>query len=333
MMDLVANLLLLLLIGMLTLLISSALAPLEALGWWAGWFGDQAVDMGAATPVGRRPAPRDGADHYLVYLSGIGSIAGNALYPDEAEFLQRLETALPRTVVIKDVFPYSVFNRALTGQRLFAWFWRMIYQCKLDGRRMLGNLINVRNLFQVIVSADNRYGPIYNYGSAEIILHGLLRQGYRVGSGAPVTLLGYSGGGQIALGAVTHLHTLLQAPIRVISLAGVMCADPGLRHVTHLYHLYGDKDSLHRIGGVVFPGRWRWMVRSPWNRALKAGKISFRGLGAIAHDNAGGYLDATTILPDGRSCLDHTVATITDLVASYVPPARTQTTPVLRRAA
>ena len=43
---------------------------------------------------------------------------------------------------------------------------------------------------QVLVSADRCYGPIYNFGTAEVIRDGLLRQGYRVGSGKPVTIIG-----------------------------------------------------------------------------------------------------------------------------------------------
>ena len=67
-------------------------------------------------------------------------------------------------------------NRALTGQRTFARIWRWILARKIAGRKLVGFLINVRNLWQVVVSADRRYGPMYNEGSAELFLAGLARK-------------------------------------------------------------------------------------------------------------------------------------------------------------
>ena len=45
--------------------------------------------------------------------------------------------------------------------------------------------------------------------------------------GEPITLIGYSGGAQVALGAVTYLKYALDAPIEVISISGVVSGNNG----------------------------------------------------------------------------------------------------------
>ncbi|CAA9367703.1 MAG: hypothetical protein AVDCRST_MAG93-8116 [uncultured Chloroflexia bacterium] len=300
----------------LMLLISGALAPLETLGWWAGWFGvapEQQPVTPAVTPADT--TTRTPAGHYLIFLSGIDSVSGESYAPREMQFVKRLHAELPDTEII-ELFPYSVTNRALTGQRLFARVWRWVLARRLSGESLVGALINARNVWQVIVSADKRYGPMYNEGSAELILAGLARSSYQLGSGTPVTILGYSGGGQIAAGAAPQVKSVLQAPLVVISLAGVLSSDPGLSSIEHLYHLYGERDHVQRIGHIIFPGRWRITRNSSWNQAVAAGKITFMSMGPMKHTGAGGYFDAACKLPDGTDFLTATATRIASLVTS-----------------
>ncbi|MEZ4612043.1 MAG: hypothetical protein R2838_17660 [Caldilineaceae bacterium] len=44
----------------------------------------------------------------------------------------------------------------------FGGLWRWALRRKLDGPALAGMIINVRNAFQVWVSVDHRYGPIYS---------------------------------------------------------------------------------------------------------------------------------------------------------------------------
>lgn len=286
----------LVLLGLVTLfLVTSAIAPLEALGWWAGWRGGE----GPEEPV--PPIPSE-ASHFVVYLAGISALAGDMLAAEEDRFLDGLQVRLPASAVVRDVFPYSVTNTGLNGQRAFAWFWRRLERHRL--RRpgaFLGFLVNLRNAFQVAVSADGRYGPIYNYGVAEEILAALRRAGYREGSGVPVTLLGWSGGAQIALGATPFLVRALDARISLVSVGGVMAAHPGLDRIHHCWHLFGDRDRIQRMGYLMSPGRWPMAVGSPWNRALLAGRITEIRMGAVFHRFPGNYFDDTCFLPDGTS--------------------------------
>jgi len=313
---------------LLWILLSALLSPLESLGWWAGWFGESAYkwegeadladDPAAAVTDESAPGATDeaGRAYFVVFLTGIAGVAPEVLLPEEQLLVQKLRERLSDAAIVDDIFPYSVTNRALTGQRVFAWFWRYALQRKEKGGR-LGFVINIRNLFQVLVSADRRYGPIYDRGTAQLILQGLRRHGYQFGSGKPVYLLGYSGGGQISVGAVPYLKQQLAAPIYVISLAGIISADPGLMEVEHLYHLRGHNDKVERLGRLICPGRWPLMQHSYWNQALQRGSISIIDMGPMTHNGLGAYLDVESTLPNGHSYLDETVDTLVQLMRQH----------------
>jgi len=302
------------------LLIAALLSPLEALGWWAGWFRGL-DDTPPAEETLPPPAPIPAARRYVAYLTGVASAAEGVHLPREQRFLEALAARLPDTVLIGDIFPYSITHRALTGQRVFAWFWRYAFSRKTQGSPV-GFLINLRNFFQVLVSADSRYGPIYNQGGASLIVNALRRHGYPFGSGTPVTLIGYSGGGQICLGAVPYLKAIIGAPVTLISLGGVLCSDPGVAEVERLYHIQGSRDWVQRIGAVVFPGRWPLLPNSTWNRARAQGRVQIIRPGPFKHTGKGGYLDAETRLPDGRTCLEATLDTVAGLIRQCPAPHR-----------
>lgn len=301
-------------IAALALLVGGLLSPLETLGWWAGWFGLGDTELALA----EREPPADPAKmrHFLVFLTGVHSVSGQTFARREQDLLRELHLRVPDSVVV-EVFPYSVTNRALTGQRVFSWFWRWALSMKLSRRTLAGVaglVINLRNLWQVAVSADRRYGPLYNQGSAELILGALVARGYEVGSGLPVTLIGYSGGGQVAVGAAGHLHEMLSCTVRVISLGGVISSDPGLAGVHRLYHLAGRRDMVQRLSYLFFPGRWPFVAYSSWNQAKAAGRVQQVDLGPMDHTGAGGYLDSRTFLEDSRSYLQATVDAIARIV-------------------
>ena len=302
----------LLLLVLLWLLLSALSAPFEALGWWAGWYGSPEMET-SEPPRDLKPVQKPESSRFIVFLTGIAGVRQEIYLPNEREFLKRLIDKVPDATLVDNIFPYSVINRALTGQRFFAWFWRYTLWRKEHGG-WVGFLINIRNLFQVAVSADFRYGPMYNQGSTELIIRGLKQHGYVVDSGRPVVLIGYSGGGQIALGAATYLHKQLNAPIRVIGLGGVMCSDVGLNHIEHLYYIRGTRDAVQRLGVILFAGRWPIFSRSYWNQAKANGKITEIDLPQMRHNGPGGYLDDHSFLENGQSYLDKTVATMVEIL-------------------
>jgi hypothetical protein len=66
----------------LLLFITAALAPLESLGWWAGWGGKPPEKRKLTEDEIRANESIPDADFYLIYLSGIGAISGTSI-PDE----------------------------------------------------------------------------------------------------------------------------------------------------------------------------------------------------------------------------------------------------------
>lgn len=309
-------------IGAILVLITATLSPFETLGWWAGWFGRTRRQKQAAMTVQETfnvKEPED-IDHYVVYLSGIGDISGETLEAKEKGFVDALAKRLPDGAIVKDVFPYAMNNNSLTGHRMFAALWRWIERRKLNGKELLSNLINIRNLFQVAVSADRRYGPIYNYGTAEVIRDGLLRQGYRAGCGKPITLIGFSGGGQIALGAALYLKPMLRAALQIISVGGVFADDPGFADIDHLYHIYSQKDFVPRLGTIFYAGRWPLLPYSPWNKARAEGKITMIPVGPMKHHGKGSYFDGKSYLENGQSHQEHIAEIVASLINSSTGP-------------
>ena len=293
---------LLLLVGM------ALLAPFESLGWWAGW---TKRELHPVLPLEEIPPTGEPAALYIVYLTAIGGISAD-LSSREKRFLRRLEEAYPeKVVIINDVFPFSATNNPLNGERPLAWLWQRMHNSRLGGKASaFAVLIFVRNLFQVAVSGDPRYGPIYNFGVARELTRSLIRHGYPPQSGIPIAVMGWSGGGQIAVGVAPYLHEALGAPVYVVSIGGVMSDDPGLDHVEHLYHLQSSNDPFPRITEVLYPGRWRIMRHSHWYRAEDADRITIIDPGPMRHTGKGDYLDRNTILSNGQSNLDRTIDVI-----------------------
>lgn len=289
---------------LIVLFLFLASGPLESLGWWADVGADAVPRTVAALLAEHRDSDQPPYPHYVVYLSGIGAIGGDSVPEEEQPLIDGLRDALPDVCLISDVFPYSVENRGLTAQRPLTGLWHWIEKARFKNpETAVGMLVNARNAIQLFVCADRRYGPTYNIGTAQQALDSLLRNGYVLGSNTPVTLIGWSGGGQIALGAAWFLASA-KIPVSVISLGGMLSDDIGLDRIEHLTHLYGTKDPLQRLGAILFAGRWPGAVGSPWTRAMKAGRITMIQLGPMQHNVTAHYFDPTTIAPDGRSYLE-----------------------------
>ncbi|EKQ68436.1 putative protease of the Abi (CAAX) family [Leptolyngbyaceae cyanobacterium JSC-12] len=304
---------------LVVVIVAGLLVPLEALGWWAGWYGDE-IDTNIDPGRLEEPIPANvQVRKYLVYLDGI-SQAQYQYIPEVERFLGELAAVLPDDIVIiRGLMPYSAFNKPLTEDRMLSFFWRFADRFQMEPSAgiigaLIGATINVRNILIVSVSADQRYGPIYNQSIAQTIYNSVIYHGYQHGSRVPITLLGYSGGGQMALGAAPYLKRSLKAPLDVISLSGVLSGNHNILELEHLYHVVGDKDLVEKEGPIMFPRRWGVMFLSYWNRAKRRGKISFISLGPVGHNAASGPYSTSAHLPDGRTHLEHTVEVVSGLI-------------------
>ena len=274
-------------LGVFALLVTAALAPLETLSWWAGWT-EQELDETAPT---KAPNPVPDGSIYIVYLSGVASISGKYLLRREEMFLRALGARLPNAVIIDDVFPYSPAGLPLLASpRLFDRLWRWIQKLDLQGHRtLLRILINFRNIYQVMVSADHRYGPIFSQGAAGVVESALKNAGYKPAKGAPIILIGYSGGAQVAAGAAPFLKARLGAPIQIMSIGGVVASDPGLVAVDGFHHFHGDRDRIEKLGAVMFAERWSLYANSHWNTAKREGRIKIHDIENMGHAGPKGY--------------------------------------------
>jgi hypothetical protein len=282
-------------------------SPFETLGWWAGWSRSRPPGpLSVAAPAGDGP--------FLAYLTGVAGFSGDFLSRRERGFLERLAARLPGVAIVDDVFPFSANNNPLDGDRLLRWLWVWLQRWRLRvPNNVFDVLIIMRNVAQTLVSADPRYGPVYNLGVARCLARSLTSRGHTVGQ--PVYLVAYSGGAQIGVGAAPYLRELLGGPVFMISLGGVLTDDPGIDAVEQLVDLKGDRDHLMpALGWLFFPGRWRIVPFSHWNRCLQAGRIRWRSCGPMAHIGAHDYFSRKATLSDGRSHADASA----DLVAEII---------------
>lgn len=312
------------------IVVLALISPLESLRWWVRdghevsslIAGMTAEDINAA----RASAPQ--SDHapqqFVVYLSGVGAVGGGERSNSKTElhFLNALAERLPGSRVTGDVFPYSVQNLGLSQRRGGSiWARAARGQSASSGFSLLPWIINLRNVFQVLVAADPRYGPTYGLGLAQVIWTSIRAKGYIPGSGTTVTVIGYSGGAQMALNAAWFLEGA-GVPMQIISMGGVFANHSAFDRLQRFTHVWGKKDLLHRLGYVYSPGRWRWFTQSAYNRAKAEGRVTHVCLGPMNHDAKKWYLDHRTIADDGRSYFDITVDTVVDFLEKTPPPQK-----------
>ncbi len=315
-------------VAVAALTVSLLLSPFEALGWWAGWYGEgleqpHEESKASYAAFGEHETP----DHFVVFLDGIANV-GARNYHDVEALLAGLAAACPRAVILGDVMPYSVLDvDLLSPVRPLAPFWKRMFNRKLEGKGgLIDFTINLRNLFQVLVAADQRYGNVFGRGEAQMMLNSLLARGYQAGSGMPITVIGYSGGAQIGLAAAPFLSRSLGAPLSMVSLGGVMASEAGLTYLDVMYHLEGSSDWVPKSGRLLVPGHWRILRGSYWNRLRRSGRIKWVEMGPMHHNGPGSYIDVDSYI-DGESHLTITIRTISDLLnhiaGLYVAAAHT----------
>jgi hypothetical protein len=286
------------------LLAEGLLARYEVMAYSARWRAP--VDqLPEGVPYARGADPDRPPDAYLVYLDGIGKRRVRDTR-DGGQLVKALLAGAPELRVLGQVQPYSPLADPLADRPVWAWL-----------RRHIGLLLFLHNVMQTFVAADHRYRPLYNRAVGSQIATQLRLAGYQPDSGVPVVLLSYSGGAQVATGAVRDLHTQLRSPLLVITLGGFHNGANDLTHAEHVHQLTSASDRIERVGTWIFPQRWRLFRRSGWNRARRAGKITVHRLDPATHLGPRSYISPEARLPDGRSYLDRTTDTVIALIRAY----------------
>ncbi|MEV4031552.1 hypothetical protein [Streptomyces umbrinus] len=283
------------------LIAEALLARYEVLAYGAGWRAP-VTELPEGVPYARGAAPDSPPDAYLVYLDGIGKRRVRDSR-DGGQLVKALIARAPELRVLGQVQPYSPLAAPLAERPVWKWL-----------RRRIGLLLFLHNVMQIFVAADQRYRPLYNRAVGSQISTQLRLAGYRPDSGIPVVLLSYSGGAQVAGGAVDELHTQLRSPLLLITLGGFHNGANDLTSAEHLHRLTSASDRIERVGTWIFPQRWPLLRGSAWNRANRAGKITVHRLDPATHVGPSSYVSPTAQLPDGRSHLDRTADTVIALI-------------------
>ncbi|MFC8662164.1 hypothetical protein [Streptomyces sp. NPDC057199] len=283
------------------LIAEALLARYEVLAYGSGWR-TPVTKLPEGVPYARGAAPDSPPDAYLVYLDGIGKRRVRDSR-DGGQLVKALIARAPELRVLGQVQPYSPLAAPLAERPVWKWL-----------RHRIGLLLFLHNVMQIFVAADQRYRPLYNQAVGSQISTQLRLAGYRPDSGIPVVLLSYSGGAQVAGGAIDELYSRLRSPLLLITLGGFHNGANDLTGAEHLHRLTSSSDRIERVGTWMFPQRWPLFRGSAWNRADRAGKITVHRLDPATHVGPCSYVSPTAQLPDGRSHLDRTADTVIALI-------------------
>lgn len=288
----------------LALIVEALLARYEVLAYSVGWR-TPVTQLPEGLPYARGAAPDRPPAAYLVFLDGIGKRHFHDSR-DGGRLVKALLDDAPELRVLGQVQPYSPLAAPLSGRPVWNWL-----------RRRAGLLLFLHNVMQTFVAADRRYRPLYNRAVGNQIATQLKLAGYQPDSGIPVVLLSYSGGAQVATGAVDELYTQLRCPLMLILLGGFHNGANDLTNAGHVHQLTSSSDRIERVGTWIFPQRWRVLRRTGWNRAVRAGRITVHRLDPATHVGPRSYISPTAMLPDGRSHLDRTADLVLELIRAH----------------
>ncbi|MFN9871911.1 MAG: alpha/beta hydrolase [Cyanobacteriota bacterium] len=266
--------------------------------FWEGWLDglptpDQlfapAADAGGVAVEGAAAPTR----RWLIYLDGIHQSASNHP-PRITEFLDLLQSRLaPDTELLRGLETYTVMPVSLQEDRGSRWFWQRLFALQESHPSSLvqgvcAALVQANNVIKVGISSDRRYGPILNYELALKISLRLSGAGFRPAAGGELVLLGYSGGGEMAMGVADDLRRLTRSPVRIITVCGVFSANQILDGVAAILMVVGTADPVAALGRLLYPGRLPWFRHSPWNRARQRGVVRRQVVAGMAHNGSRG---------------------------------------------
>lgn len=257
-------------------------------------------------PYARGALPDRPPDGYLVYLDGIGKRRFQDSR-DGGQLVRALIDAAPELRILGQVQPYSPLSHPLADRRA----WKFI-------RRRAGILLFLHNVMQIFVAADRRYRPFYNKAVGAQIAAQLRLAGYYPGSGIPIVLLSYSGGAQVATGAVDRLREdLLTPPVLLVAIGGFHNGANDLTGIAHFHQITSRGDRIEPLSTWLFPPRWPLWSTSPWNHAVRTGKVTVHWLDPSTHVGPNSYISPDARLPDGRTHLARTTDLIVDVIRDF----------------
>lgn len=265
--------------------------------FWNGWLGglpDPASLFGQADqPLAASAETSTATDRFVVYLDGIHQ-STEEHPPRVAALLAELGAQLPAgTALIEGVQTYTISPAELAADAGSRWFWRRLFALQESHPNPLvnwtcGALVQANNVIKVGISADRRYGPILNYELALKVAQRLVEAGLRQGSGQRIVLLGYSGGGEMAMGMADVLQVLCRCPVQILTCCGVFSGNQRLDQVAAIAMVVGSRDPVAALGPLLFPGRSPLLPLSNWNKARLGGRVKREVVAGMGHNGRRG---------------------------------------------
>lgn len=255
--------------------------------FWEGWL------AGLPQPEQIFAGPASPQRCYVIYLDGIHQLERDHP-PRVSTFLALLEARLQAdTRLVRGLEAYTVLPVALAEDAGSAWFWRRLFALQEHHpnglvQLLAAVLVQANNVIKVGISSDRRYGPILNYELALKICLRLAEVGFRRNSGSELVLLGYSGGGEMAMGVADYLRRLTGAPVRIISFCGVFSGNQVLDGVAAITTIVGSRDPVAAFGRVAYPGRSPLLPLSNWNRTIRSGQVRRATIPGMNHNGQRG---------------------------------------------
>ena len=260
--------------------------------FWNGWLGEL-PDPASMFAEQATSAAKPSARCYVVYLDGIHQ-STEQHPPRVAALLAELAAQLPAgTVLIEAIETYTISPAELAADAGSRWFWRRLFALQESHPNPLVSgtcaaLVQANNVIKVGISADRRYGPILNYELALKVAQRLVESGLRQDSDQRIVLLGYSGGGEMAMGMADVLQVICRCPVQILTFCGVFSGNQRLSQVAGIAMVVGSRDPVAALGQLLFPGRSPLLPLSNWNKARLAGGVRRQVVAGMGHNGRSG---------------------------------------------
>jgi len=297
--DLLALMQLLGTVALLLVPISGVISTSSQFAFWTGWLAGlpQPSTIFPAAPEGGQQASQN-KTCTIVYLDGIHQSEQD--HPPRVEaFLEQLQRRLPAHVrLLKGLETYTVTKARLADDTWGSWFWQRLFALQEHHPNsavstLCAVLVQANNVIKVGISSDRRYGPILNYELALKMGQRLAEVGFQPGPVGPdgpqeLVMLGYSGGGEMAMGVADYLRRICRCPVRIITFCGVFSGNQLLEEVSRIAMVVGSADPVAAFGRIAYPGRSPLLPLSNWNRAVGRGQVTRHWITGLSHNGARG---------------------------------------------
>ena len=236
--------------------------------------------------------------HYLVYLDGIHQ-SEECHPPKVTGFLEGPDGAIAEdTLLVKGIEAYTITNVGLRSTTFAGWFWQRLFSLQEHHPNGLVRLIcafsvQANNVIKVGISSDRRYGPVMNYELALKIARRLGVMGFHPSHAARVVLVGYSGGGEMAIGTAEILQQLCRVPVQVSTVCGVVSGNGSLDAIEDVAMVVGSRDPVAALGRIAYPGRLPFLFLSNWNRWQRLHPLHRYPIEGMSHNGFTGPFSVT----------------------------------------